>query len=60
MSASSIPEGPMSHAARETAAPSTPPSLGALLLRAFDDDELAPTVTEQERYVRDDDDGYSG
>jgi hypothetical protein len=50
----------MSHAARETAAPSTPPSLGALLLRAFDDDELAPTVTEQERYVRDDDDGYSG
>ena len=50
----------MSHAAREHAAPLPLPSLGLQLLRAFDDDELAPTVDEQERYVRDEDDGYSG
>jgi hypothetical protein len=48
----------MSNALREPA-PVPPASLGARLQRAFEDDELAPTVDEQERYVRDDDDGYS-
>jgi hypothetical protein len=58
MTASPLPKGTMSNALREPA-PVPPPSLGARLQRAFDDDELAPTVDEQERYVRDDDDGYS-
>jgi hypothetical protein len=46
-------------ASRDLAPPLNPPSLGHLLKRAFDDDELAPTVDDQERYVRDEDDGYS-
>jgi hypothetical protein len=50
----------MSNAARDLAAPLPAPSLGLQLRRAFDDDELAPTIDEQERYVRDEDDGYSG
>ncbi len=36
------------------------PSLAALLKRALDDDEDAPSVDDRERYVRDDEDGYSG
>jgi hypothetical protein len=58
MTASSKPKGSMSNA-RDLAAPLPPPSLGLQLKRAFDDDELAPTLDEQERYVRDDEDGYS-
>lgn len=34
------------------------PTLAALLKRAFDDDD-APSVDDRERYVRDDEDGYS-
>jgi hypothetical protein len=49
----------MSNAARDLAPPLPPAPLALQLRRAFDDDELAPTVDEQERYVRDDDDGYS-
>ncbi|MDP2344201.1 MAG: hypothetical protein Q8O67_24800 [Deltaproteobacteria bacterium] len=36
------------------------PSLAALLKRAMVDDDDAPTVDDRERYVRDDEDGYSG
>jgi hypothetical protein len=45
----------------DVAIPKTSPQpLGALLRRAFDDeDHWAPTVDDQERYVRDDDEGYS-
>ena len=35
------------------------PSLAALLKRALDDEE-GPSVDDGERYVRDDEDGYSG
>jgi hypothetical protein len=34
------------------------PKLAALLKRALDDDE-SPTIDDKERYVRDDEDGYS-
>jgi len=34
------------------------PTLAALLKRAFDDEE-APSIDDKERYVRDDEDGYS-
>jgi hypothetical protein len=49
----------MSHVAREVLVPAPTPPLGTQLLRAFEEDELSPSVEEQERYVRDDDDGYS-
>lgn len=34
------------------------PTLAALLKRALDDDD-APSIDDKERYVRDDEDGYS-
>lgn len=34
------------------------PTLAALLKRALDDDD-APSIDDRERYVRDDEDGYS-
>jgi|GEM_PF-6185904 len=46
--------------AREAIVSLPPPPLGAQLRRAFDDDELASPSDDQERYVREDEDGYSG
>jgi hypothetical protein len=46
--------------AHEAIASLPPPPLGAQLRRAFEDDELAFPVDDQERYVREDEDGYSG
>lgn len=34
------------------------PTLAALLKRALDDDD-APSIDDKERYVRDDEDGYT-
>jgi len=53
------PERFMSNA-REAIVSLPPPPLGAQLRRAFDDDELASPSDDQERYVREDEDGYSG
>ena len=36
------------------------PSLAALLKRALEDDEDLSSSDDRERYVRDDEDGYSG
>ena len=36
------------------------PSLAALLKRALEDDDDVVGVDDHERYVRDDEDGYSG
>ena len=52
-------EGPLSQMT-QTDDSTEKPSLAALLKRALEDDEDLSSSEDRERYVRDDEDGYSG